>query len=129
MGVRAYAQQRDNVTTFPGTIATDWPDPSFTPANQLPPSYSFVALSVRLAHGDLGERHALSGAPWPRYECGLEAGLRFPDREPASGGQCSLGVRVGSEGELSASALYGWGLVAFARGTGARFTLGYDQRF
>jgi len=129
VGVRAYAQQRDNSATLPADILTSWPDPSFTPADQLPRSYSFVALAIRLAHGDLGERHALFGAPWPRYQCGLEAGLRFPDRQPATGGQCSLGVRVGSQGELSASALYGWGLVAFARGTGARFTLGYDRRF
>ncbi|HEY8923811.1 MAG TPA: tetratricopeptide repeat protein [Polyangia bacterium] len=129
VGVRAYAQQRDNTTTFPADILTSWPDPTFTPAEQLPRSYSFVALALRLAHGDLGERRALAGASWPRYECGVEAGLRFPDREPATGGQCSLGVRVGSQGVLSASALYGWGLVAFARGTGARFTLGYDRRF
>jgi len=129
VGVRGYAQQRDNTDTFPTGILAAWPDPSFTPADQLPRSYSFVALAVRMAHGDLSERRALFGASWPRYECGLEAGLRFPSREPATGGQCSLGVRVGSQGALSASALYGWGLVAFARGTGARFTLGYDRRF
>jgi len=129
VGVRGYAQQRNNVRHLPGSVTRYWPDPSFTVENQLPPSYQYVAVVARLAHGDLGERRALAGAPWPRYECGLEAGLRFPTRDPASGGQCSLGVRVGAQGEVFASALYGWGLVALARGTSARFTLGYDQRF
>lgn len=129
VGVRGYAQQRNNVRSLPGSVTRYWPDPSFTVANQLPPSYQYVALVARLAHGDLGERRALAGAPWPRYECGLEAGIRLPTRDPASGGQCLLGLRVGAQGEVFASALYGWGLVALARGTSARFTLGYDQRF
>jgi hypothetical protein len=129
LGMRAYAQQRDNVRVFPGTIGAYWPDPAVTPGDQLPPSYSFIALAARLAHGDLGERHALTGAPWPRYECGLEIGWRLPAGEVASGGECLVGVRVGSTGELSASALYGWGLLALSHSSSARVSLTYDQRF
>lgn len=129
VGVRAYAQQRDNVRYFPSTIGENWSDPSLTPQNQLPPSFSFVALVARLAHGDLGARHALSGAPWPRYECGLETGWRLPARDWATGGQCTLGLRVGAEGEVSASALYGWGLFALSRASSARVSVTYSQRF
>ena len=129
VGLKAYSQQRDNVRRFPTTISQSWPDPALTPGSQLPPSYSFVALVARLAHGDLGERHALTGAPWPRYECGLETGWRLPTRQFASGGRCTLGVRVGGQGELSASALYGWGLFALSQSTSARVSVTYDQRF
>ena len=129
VGVRVYAQQRENVRRFPAVITQWWPDPASTPGSQLPPSYSFVAVVARLAHGDLSERHALAGAPWPRYECGLETGWRLPTREFASGGRCTLGVRIGSQGELSASALYGWGLFALSRSTSARVNVTYDQRF
>ena len=129
VGVRAFSQQRDNVAQLPENVTLYWPDPSFTAQDDLPPSYTYVAAVARLAHGDLSARHALGGGAWPRYECGAEAGVRLQKREVALGGQCLLGLRVGSHGELTGSALYGWGLFALSGSTSSRFTLAYNQRF
>jgi tetratricopeptide (TPR) repeat protein len=136
LGVRLHAQQRWNAARVPSELVPLLPLEATAGGRSrplagpyLPSTFQFAALAVHLVRGELGERHRPDGTPWPRYACGLEVGVRLPARDGAAGGQCALGLRLGSHGYLEASGAYGWGLVGLARLTSARASLSYALAF
>jgi hypothetical protein len=136
LGVRFHAQQRWNVAHLPAELLPPLPLGATSGASgrplaapYLPGTFQFVALTLHLVRGELGERHRPDGTPWPRYACGVEVGVRLPRRDGAAGGQCALGLRLGAHGVLEASGAYGRGLVGFAHVASARASLSYTLRF
>jgi hypothetical protein len=113
------------VHRLPKELARFWPPATFS-ATELPTSYSFVAAVFRLIEGDVGVRPDVGRALRPHYECTLEGGWRLTTQDWATSSHCAASLQLGSAGFVSASASYGWGLLAVSHSSSTRFSLAYN---